>query len=332
MLCEVAQNARQIAPGFPVFVCKPPRNLLVIDDVVEVLRAPFPSGWGAESIQVELSPSVAYPLDPQVIKLLTPHKQKLAGLGWETKHRIVAMQQAAESQARLKIVFAPTTYEEGTGFHRRLIEAAEQRDTAVLVLKQQLAEQLMQMGTYTVTGVAAVHAVVITRDNQLVLCQRSPYMDYYPLHWSVSFEEQINPKDLVFGNMALSAATVRGFQEEFECSHHLNIDSVRILSIFLQYDILNLAFCSYLEAPWSFDEIKANWDSKTRNKWENIAIVGVPFILDNVMELLRSHCFEERSGQQGQFHPTAKYRLLLSALSRFGTKTVFNALKGHGLG
>ena len=302
-------------------------DVFAIDGAIEILRAPLASGWGPTSVQVELAKSDEYPLDPQAVQLLTPYRDKLAGLGWEIKHRIAALEQISNEIPILRVVFAPITYEEGTGFHRSLVEATAERDDLALALRERLANQLVQPGRYSVPGVAVVHTIVITSDGYVILCRRSPHTGYHPLRWSVSFEEQINQKDLAFGNAALSAAAVRGFQEEFAPGHAMMPESVCILGIFLEYGILNVSVCAYIETSLSFNEIKFNWNRKAKDKWEAVTVVGEPFTLGNIAKLLRASKYGEIIEEKDRFHPTSKYRLLLAAIHRFGSDVVIDACR-----
>lgn len=322
-------KAVEIDPNVSEFLGKHSfdHRIFAIDGVIEVLRAPIPPGWGPTSIKVELVKNGEYPLDPEAIQLLNPYKEKLAGQGWEVKHRVAALDATSSKKSTLQVIFAPTTYEEGTGFHRSLVEGTNQEDSLTLALKERLAIQLTRVGKYSVPGVAVVHVLVVTNDDRLVFCQRSPYAGYHPSRWSVSFEEQINQKDLAFGNTALSAAAIRGFQEEFASGHVITLDDIRILGVFLEYNILNMAFCVYVKAPLSFDEIKSNWDTKAKDKWEAIKIVAEPFTLENIVRFLQLGYYGEIEAKREKFHSTSKYRLFLAAVNRFGLDAVNHAFK-----
>jgi hypothetical protein len=148
------------------------------------------------------------------------------------------------------------------------------------------------------------------------------------LHWSISFEEQINQKDIAFGNAALSMAAIRGFQEEYSYDRNIAPDNARTLGVFLEYGILNIGFCIFLESPLTFDELYTNWNSRTKDTWENVDLMGASFTLSNITRFLQSPRFENvMEGKVGNFHPTSKYRLLLAALHRFGLDAVKDALE-----
>ncbi len=318
-----------IDSNLAIFLDKYPHTqVFTVDGVMEILGGPFPFGWKADSFEIKLAKEEDYPLDPKAVQFLSPYRDKPTGLGWEIKQRVAFLERATSDNTNVQLVFSPTTYEEGKGFHQGMVEALEKEDTSILVFRERLINQIMNLGRYSVPGIAVVHTIVVTSDNRLILCQRSPHTGYHPSRWSISFEEQITQKDLVFGNAALSAAAVRGLEEEFASGYNISTDAVHILGIFLEYNILNIGFCVYIETPQSFDEIKINWEKRAKDRWEAAAVVGEPFTLENIVRLLRLSFFEtEHDGAKNKFHPSSKYRLLLAAMTRFGSHTITNALK-----
>lgn len=302
-------------------------HAFAVDGAIETMRAPLPLGWLPTSTRVELADSNDYPLDPETVRLLTPFKGKLAGLGRETKYRIVVLEEVQNAPSALRVVLVPTSYEESTGFHLSLMEAASQRDDQVSSLKERWAAQLVGPGTYHLPGTAVVHAVVVTGDDRIVLCRRSPHTNYHPSHWSASFEEQINEKDQHVGGSAVAAAAIRGFREELVPDHVLAPEDVSVLGVFLEYGILNLGFCVQIQTSLGFDEIRLSWGREARDSWEAVSVVGQPFTIGDVVDLVRSGGYGTTSDEFDRFHPTSKYRLLMAAIRRFGLDAVTGTLK-----
>jgi hypothetical protein len=265
-------------------------------------------------------------LDPIAVSLLRPYQEKLAGMGWETKYRVARIDVVSDQGIVPRVTLVPTTFEESTGFHRSLIDAVAKGDDDVRTAKTGLAKQLMQPGDYHLPGVAVIHAIVVTNDNRLVLCQRSPNAGYHPSAWSVSFEEQINQSDFVPGSMALLAAARRGFQEEFAAGSATQEEHISVLGVFLEYSILNIGFCVQIEAPFSFAELKLQWEMQAKDGWEAVAMTGEPFTLENAIRLLRSEHYPAEEGRN-RFHATSKYRLLLATIKRFGMDALLDAFK-----
>jgi len=316
-----------VDPEIAGFIVSCGSSILAVDGAVETVRAPLPSGWPSNSIEVELAGDNDYPLNPQTVNLLMPWKEKLAGTGREIKYRVVVLEQLPKDIPGLRITIVPTTYEESTGFHWSLNEASVRKDDIIRALKKNWACHLLQPGKYNLPGVAVVHVIVTTGDNQIILCQRSENANYHPLSWSTSFEEQINEQDQMFGNAMLSAAAIRGFKEELISDNATKSEGADLLGVFLEYGILNLSFCMHIETSLLFNDIKQNWIAKARDNWEAIDVAGEPFTLDNLVRLLKSHGYKHTSGEIGRFHPSSKYRLLLLALRRFGWDAISGSLK-----
>ncbi len=308
------------------FLARYSGNVFAAGGAIETLRAPLHTGWLPNSIQLKVVDANDYPLDHQAVQLLTPYKEKLAGQGRETKYRI-ALLETIPSTPMLRIAFAPTTYEESAAFHWSLREAAKHGTRQVSILKEQWGSELIHPGRYYLPGTAVVHVIVTTIDNQVLLCRRSPNTNYHPSHWSASFEEQMNEKDLPFESAAFSSAALRGFQEELVPNHNLKPENVKMLGVFVEYGILNLEFCMQIETSLPLDEIRLFWKTEARDRWEATAVVGEPFTPENVARLLKSRTYGQTSNGIDHFHPTSKYRLILAAIHRFGWDTIVNAFE-----
>jgi len=94
-------------------------------------------------------------------------------------------------------------------------------------------------GAELLPGLGVVHALIVTADGQVVETRRALDADYYPGAWSVSFEEQIQGEDLQDENPIL-ACLRRGIREEFGLEVARDQVEARLVSLFLEWPILNL--------------------------------------------------------------------------------------------
>ena len=69
-------------------------------------------------------------------------------------------------------------------------------------------------GESPLPSIGCVHALLVTKDHQLLQARRSPDSAYYPNAWSMSFEEQMRKEDLEGGRGVLTCL-LRGILEEF---------------------------------------------------------------------------------------------------------------------
>lgn len=104
------------------------------------------------------------------------------------------------------------------------------------VISDKLGEtiRLFKLSESQIPNFLVVHALILTKDNYIVLGQRSSAPYYYPRYWSVSFEEQVNESD----GINLLDATMRGLKEELLGSaiNKITKDDIRFESIFREFD------------------------------------------------------------------------------------------------
>ena len=297
---------------------------LAVGGAIEVLQSSLPLGWSPDAVRTEVGIRDDYPFEDEVTALITRDREEFAEAARETKYRIAAIKDPQGTGSELRATFVPITYEEVVAFHQSLTEAAARSDMWTCELRTRWAKQLLATRTCRLPGSAVMHIVVITGDNQVVLCRRSPRVHYHPSHWSITLEEQINEMDCVAGSIDLFAAAKRGFREEL--GPDANVGDVRVWSVFLEFGILNLGFCSCIETPLCFDEIRYSWNAKARDKWEATDVVGEPFTPANVGRLFALNKYGAAPDEIGSFHPTSKYRLLSAAVRRFGWDAIVPSL------
>lgn len=169
-----------------------------------------------------------------------------------------------------------------------------------------------------------MHMVVVTRDDKLLLTKRSQKVDYHPGTWSASIEEQLSREDLESGSerVALSWAS-RLLKEELglqQDSYHP--DNLRLLSVFLEADILNTAVCVYAELRIDELELDIILRGRARTDYE--------FTEWAFLDVEKAKLLTELFHPRRQYHPTSGFRLLYTLLKRFGSPTT-DDLQGLGL-
>jgi hypothetical protein len=236
-------------------------------------------------VTVQDGPPVDAVIEAQLEKLSLP-----AGPDLETKYRFTAL--THESDA-LAVTLTPTTWTSAKRFH-----TAVQRDPAwASKLPDGRWITPMPFGDRLLPGIAVVHAIIMTSDNDLIAAQRSAETSYAPLHWSLSFEEQLNDKDIRHDEDAFTAAARRGFHEEFGAG--IPARNVVPLTTVMQIDLLNLGMVMLLRPPMTAEEIRDSWHSVAKDRWEAKEVHGLP--LDGLDKGIAS---------LGLLHPSSKLRSL----------------------
>ena len=212
-----------------------------------------------------------------------------AGPDLEMKYRFTALNSGSDG---LDATLAPTTWSSAHRFHMAL-----QRDSA---WASKLADgrwaRPIPFGEQLLPGIAVVHAIILTADRRVIAALRSRATSYAPLHWSVSFEEQLSENDFGHDQDAFTAAARRGFHEEFGAE--VSTADVIPLASVLQVDLLNLGVVMLVRPAVTAREIRDSWQSAASDRWEAEDIQSIP--LDDLAS--------ENIGLQ--LHPTSQLRCL----------------------
>lgn len=157
-----------------------------------------------------------------------------------------------------------------------------------------------------------LHTVVVTSDSKILLTKRSPKVVYYPGTWSGSVEEQMSSEDVQQG--AKSAARHWGcrlIREELGLGDDaFRKDDFRILSVFLESDILNVSLCAYVELLLDADKLDTHLRHAPRTDYE--------FTEWTFIDLDKKTLLSELFHPTRYYMPTTGYRLLHTFLRHFG--------------
>jgi pyrimidine deaminase RibD-like protein/isopentenyldiphosphate isomerase len=157
-----------------------------------------------------------------------------------------------------------------------------------------------------------MHMVVVTSDTKLLLTRRSPKVAYYPGTWSASVEEQLAASDLEAGDEPIVLTWGRRLLlEELgleQASYHT--DNLRILSVFVESDILNTSLCAYAELNIDSKTLDAMIRTHPRTDYE--------FTECRYLPLERKEILSELFRPPHSPHPTTGYRLLRTFFKNFG--------------
>jgi hypothetical protein len=301
----VADAARQaqrafshvVAQDLEALVSEPEidTGLLVVGDAFETVRAPR-DGLGPRCTFAIVAASTA-PIDADAHAIVDKRDRRAVGPGRETKYRICEI--ARSENDTLLVRVTEDTWENGASFHQAMRRKAREQWGRT----DRLLEQWLSLGSY-LPNIAVVHCVILTKDRKIVLARRSKDAFYASNQWSASFEEQITKSDLHSSNGdPVSAAAIRGFQEEFGVAAGL---SVRLISAIIEMPILNPGLVAVLESQETFAEIRQIWsDHRSRTSQPEISELEG---LDATSERLRAVIHGE---EPWELHPTSAIRLAM---------------------
>src|SRR5216684_1508081 len=169
-----------------------------------------------------------------------------------------------------------------------------------------------------------VQGVVVTKDKQIVLMQRSLSVALYPNHWSASFEEAMNApgvsrQDRPSQSDAADffACTIRGLDKEFAIPTS-KIESIKMLSLNVEYLVLAVGAITVIKVDLTAEEVRQNWMTKARDADEASRLAVVSTNLTDVVDKLFSKIL---------WHPTARMRLIQFLFHTYGVDEVAKVIE-----
>lgn len=161
-----------------------------------------------------------------------------------------------------------------------------------------------------------MHIVIVTRDDKVLITKRSQKVadTYSPGRWSCSIEEQLSLQDLQEGqNRGALKWFERSLDEELGLGiETYNKDNLRILSVFLESDILNISICAHAVLDISSTELDQILKCLPRTDYE----------FTEWKFLTHKELLEELFHPTMPYHPTSGYRMLMALIKRYGEPKV----------
>lgn len=155
-----------------------------------------------------------------------------------------------------------------------------------------------------------MHLVVLTKDDKVLLTLRSKKVGSDQGTWSCSVEENLRPGDLRGERKAtfmrwMSRAI---FEELGVNSHCYTENNLRILSVFLEANRMNISMVGLVSLDLNQEELSKIIASLPRNDYE---FTDYEFM--GLQEMARQLVHPTRN-----YHPTSRYRMLMTLLHRYG--------------
>ena len=147
-----------------------------------------------------------------------------------------------------------------------------------------------------------------TKDDYVLVTRRSPELSYYPNAFDSSAEEQLNVVDFEKEGIRVTNWVERFLQEELgvtcKNSESSSVGQVKVMSIFLEEDALNMALAVKVRLNVTAKQLLAILDSWPRKDYE---FQYQMVTWNQLREHFREHYRE--------YHPTAVNRLFFVACS-----------------
>lgn len=159
-----------------------------------------------------------------------------------------------------------------------------------------------------------LHLVIVTFDGKVLISKRAPDVEYYPNTWSCSIEENMALKDLK-GEGGTAKAVLewgkRALLEELGLTETAySTDNLRILSVFLENDILNISLCGHVVLNIPSNQLSRIIRALPRMDYEFTAWDFLEYEDKDLMAEILSPALP--------YHPTSRYRMLMTLIKKKG--------------
>lgn len=217
------------------------------------------------------------------------------------KYRLMANPASFLDDPGLELRIQPNRFAEAVFVHRELSRRPADRLGHV---------QRVLDGDVVLPQALVLHLTVATRDGFVLLTQRSHKVVYHPRTWSYSIEEQLSTEDLAYDESSVIACWVaRALGEELGVRRaEATGGDVRILAVFLEADILNVAIAALVTLDLDRERLDGTirgWPRKDYEfgDWDFIAWSD-----------LASHLVRP----DRRLHPSSGLRMFLAGIVKFG--------------
>jgi len=290
-----------------------------IDRVVTLSRAPeMKEGWGVGDISTTLGR--AYFTIPAFLQ--GSYDEFSISVPLDKHQRNIALRVVTKGFTDCPSITAD--FERTYYSYNRFFQTVVSKDASQAV---NFITSALDDGNISFSNAACVHIVVETSDSGILMTRRSTIVDLYPGSWSCSIEERLSEEDFSDTRPRPICRCVRRalVQELGIESDSFALENLRILSFFLETDILGVSVCAI---------VRLNLDShELEEKLNNGLMQDLEFTEYKICKLndLGSLLYQS-SADFSELHPTTRYRIVMTMIHHFGEAEFVHRLQEHILG
>lgn len=303
-----------------------------IDDCILLTKSRMFSGWTQDDIKtIVLTLPLPIPEDLEELrqkKIPLLEKDYFNGL----HYRLLSFTPSFSDHDRLSVTLAPLRFYDYYSLNPFLDEPLlTALDSSKVTARQKYGNTAL---TYSSTdkGISliptpiSIQCIVVTKEQQIVLMQRSPWVAFYPNHWSASFEEtmsaaspETNPDPSRLADADFFAGAIRGANAELAVPIEA-IESIKILSLNVEYLTLSVDVIAVIKVDLSSEEIRHNWLLKAWHGDEASQFAMLSTDLPTVVDKLFSRTL---------WHPTSRMRLIQFLFHTYGIDETARAIQAR---
>ena len=307
-------------------------DCFAVDDMLTLTQSHAFRGWNRDEIFLT---KLVSPLPvPEDIEALRQEKLPLIQKHFinSSHYRLVSFTPAFSDRKGLEVTVAPLGFYDFYTLIPFLDEplVVGKNGTKISIREKygSMALTYASGNTNPVPAPIALHCVIVTKDSQIILMQRSNSVAFYPNHWSASFEETmdspgISPKGNTRpGDADFFACAIRGIEEELGVIAEA-IDTIKVLSLNVEYLILAVAVVAIIKTHLTAQEIKSLWLTQAPDRNEASKFAAISTDPSVVLQKLFSG--------DVLWHPTARMRLIQFLFHTYGVKEITALFKSRVL-
>lgn len=305
-------------------------DCFAVDDMMTLTQSNNFAGWLPEDIiTTKLSTPLSVPADIEAIR-----QQKLPAIQQNfvnsSHYRLASYTPAFSDRRGLEVTLAPLGFHDYYTLIPFLDEPllTDKQDVSISIREKygvtSLTYSASEHGSSLIPAPVATHCVIVTKDQQIVLMQRSATVAFYPNHWSASFEETmdspgLSPKrDIRPGDNDFFDCALRGLDEEFGITAN-EVESVKVLSLNVEYLILAVVPIAVIKVNLTASQVKSHWMLKAHDKNEATKFATISTDLTTVVDKLV---------EPGMlWHPTSRMRLIQFLFHTYGVDATADAIE-----
>lgn len=302
-----------------------------VDDCILLTKSNNYEGWRPQDIQTTVL-STPLPIPKDLEQLQQEKLPVVQQYFFNSAHyRLVAYTPMFTHRDYLEVILAPLSFYEYYSLTPFLDEPLlTAPDGSKVSARQKYGQTALtyttDQGTCLIPAPITIQGIIITKDAQIILMQRSPLVAFYPHHWTTSFEEVMNApgmnrqdKPSQSGDADFFATTIRGLDEEFAISASA-VESIKILSLNVEYLVLAVGAIALVRVDLTAEEVRASWLTMARDADEASKFEVLSAEMGAVVEKLFSKVL---------WHPTARMRLIQFLFHTYGVREVAKAIEGR---
>jgi len=305
-----------------------------VDDCIILTNSRDFAGWDADEIQITvLSSSVPVPADlEEVRQVKIPEIEK--HYFNPSHYQLASFTPSFADFGRLNIALAPLRFYDYYALTPFLDEPLlVDLDGSKISIRQKYARAALIYNSNdrersVIPAPISLQCVVITKDQQVILVERSSSVAYYPNHWSASFEENMAAPGVDWRGRSVKsddanfvAGAMRGLEAEFAIPQNA-VESVKILSLNVEYLTLSVDVIILIKVELNAEEIRQRWMVEAWDKDEASRFASISTDLHEVVDKLFSKTL---------WHPTSRMRLIQFLFHTYGVKEVAKAIEAWGI-